>query len=166
MLTSSKLHLTLTSLFKQCGYRVDLLVETLVQICTKRPSTLIKPVHRRWRRRTPLLPVSPVDGLCTIDKVKPSLIEWIDPWFCSQRLFSTLIQPAAACVCTFVDQLCVSLLRRQKSYWHNMVRAMHPGERRSLWLFMVVYLQFNRELLVILISKRLLWLQTCLHQPN
>lgn len=79
MLTSSKLPLTLTSLFKQCGYRMDLLVKTFVQICTKRPSTLIKPVHRRWRRRTLLLPVSPVDGLCTIDKVEPSLIEWRDP---------------------------------------------------------------------------------------
>lgn len=144
MLTSSKLHLTLTSLFKQCGSRMGLLVETFVQICTKRPSTLIKPVHRRWRRRTPLLPVSPVDGLCTIDKVKPSLIEWMDPWYCSRRLFSTLIQPAAARVCASVDQLGVPLLRGQKSYWHNMVRAMHPGEQcflplRSLWLFMVVW---------------------------
>lgn len=143
MLTSSKLYLTLTSMFEQCGYRADLLVETFVQICTKRRLLLLN-LHRRRRRRPPLLPASPVDGLCTIDKVKPSLIEWMDPWCCSHRLCSTLIQPAAACVCAFVDQLCVSLLRRQKSDWHNMVRAMHPGGQRllpspSLWLFMVVW---------------------------
>lgn len=111
MLTSSKLHLTLTSSFKQCGSRVDLLVETFVQICTKRTSTLIKPVHQRW---TPLLPVSPVDGLCPIDKVKPSLIEWLDPWYCSHRLFSTLIQPAAARVWASGPTGCLSVERAEE----------------------------------------------------